>query len=427
MIVKGHTSEGVRSSMQSIADTPQYIQSNEQLCPQCKALMPVHPHYVTWCEQCDWNVKPQQSAKPGSAFDTLYTSIGKTSSQLLFTQINQATAIEPSLTITKALAFLFAAAIHTLTILFAILGIRLLIWGWPNFMAVIGGAICLGCAWVVRPRISKLPKDIVAREKCPALYQLVDRVAQALGTSSIDGIVLNWDFNAAFGQSGWRRRKILYLGIPLFAILDGQEQVAIIGHELAHSVNRDPTRSFVVGGAINSLVQWYSMLRPEHIWSRRHGVENIFMVPCNLLMFAVSQIVYLGMYLLSHLLWRDSQRAEYLADYLATQVAGTAAMLSALDKLHLRSALSLSIERVQKQEFNRKQSLDDLRATAASLPARELERVRRASYLDASRLDTTHPPTLHRVAFLKIRPISECKVGLLDAEAGKIARELSIA
>ena len=102
-------------------------------------------------------------------------------------------------------------------------------------------------------------------------------------------------------------------------------------------------------------------------------------------------------------------------------------MLSALDKLHLGSTLSLSIERVQKQEFNRKQSLDDLRATAASLPARELERVRRASYLDASRLDTTHPPTLHRVAFLKIRPISECKISLLDAEAGKIARELSIA
>ena len=102
-------------------------------------------------------------------------------------------------------------------------------------------------------------------------------------------------------------------------------------------------------------------------------------------------------------------------------------MLSALDKLHLRSALSLSIERVQKQEFNRKQSLDDLRATAASLPARELERVRRASYLDASRLDTTHPPTLQRIAFLKTRPISECKVSLLDTEERKIAHELGIA
>ncbi len=27
-------------------------------CPQCGALCPSDPRYVTWCDQCDWNVRP---------------------------------------------------------------------------------------------------------------------------------------------------------------------------------------------------------------------------------------------------------------------------------------------------------------------------------------------------------------------------------
>ena len=45
---------------------------------------------------------------------------------------------------------------------------------------------------------------------------------------------------------------MLFIGLPLFAILDDAERVSVLGHELAHGVNGDPTRGFVVGTAMIS-------------------------------------------------------------------------------------------------------------------------------------------------------------------------------
>jgi heat shock protein HtpX len=124
----------------------------------------------------------------------------------------------------------------------------------------------------VRPRVPKVHEAIMAREKALALHKLADEVARALDTSPVDGIVISSDFNAGLGQGGRRRRRILHLGLPLVSILNGEERVALLAHELAHSVNGDPNRGFFVGTAISSLAQWHYLLRPNRIWQRQpHG------------------------------------------------------------------------------------------------------------------------------------------------------------
>lgn len=139
-----------------------------------------------------------------------------------------------------------------------------------------------------------------------------------------------------------------------------------------------------------------------------------------------TELIYLYARLLSHLCWRDAQRAEYLADRLAAQVAGTAAMLSLLDKLHVTHARHLlapnPADRERSDHF-----FDDLRARLASIPPREWDRIRRVERLHVSRLDTTHPPTAYRIALLDALPIAPPAITLADDESAALALELAAA
>jgi Zn-dependent protease with chaperone function len=407
--------------MQNVPTTAQPLA--QQPCPTCQASIPVYLEYVTWCDQCGWNLQPQKPSQSLSLFDRLYGAAGKHSSQTLLSAVLRAGSLKPGLTLSRVLAFGIALGVHLLTLGFALLGIRLLIGGWPNPFAILAGIVCLGCAWVVRPRFSRVDERVVLRKQLPALYQLADDIAGALGTQPVSGIVLTWEFNAAFTQVGWRQRSVVYLGLPLLSVLNSQEKVALLAHELAHGANGDVRRGLVVGTAVSSLVEWYLMIRPASLWSYEHGIENIVVVPANLLRLGLSEVVKLVLYVLVHLLWHDSQRAEYFADYLSAQVAGTDAAQTTLNKLHLRDALSLMLSRATWQSRNHS-FLADFRRAVADLPERELERVRRIRQQEGARLNTTHPPTMHRIAFLQARPVMMPKVSLSPDESERLEQEL---
>jgi Zn-dependent protease with chaperone function len=83
-----------------------------------------------------------------------------------------------------------------------------------------------------------MPKEIIKRKYFPALHALVDSITRASGSKDIYGIVLGGRFNAAYTEIGIRRRKVIYLGVPLFYILN-DEEVALISHEIAHGINGD--------------------------------------------------------------------------------------------------------------------------------------------------------------------------------------------
>jgi heat shock protein HtpX len=353
----------------------------------------------------------------------MYDSVGKKLSRGLFEKMLKAESLKPSWTLSKLLAWLFAITVHSFTLALAILGVRLLVVGWLNLSAILGGLLLL-IVWLLRPRFVKPPDEIAPREKLPTLYKVANDIAAVLGTSSVHGIVINEQFNAAFGQVGWRHRKIMYLGLPLFSILDAQERTVLIAHELAHSVNGDVSRGFVIGTAVDALVEWYRILYPDYSVVRVTGFEDLFLIPINLVRLILANIAQLGAFILVHLLYRDSQRAEYLADALAADVAGTEATLSMLEKSHLQKTYRLTVQKTALRRDSRN-FFDELKHNVTQVPEREMERIRRVTQLEDSRLDITHPPTVYRMKLLQNRPPSKPQFVLSSSNLKQIEQEIA--
>ena len=106
---------------------------------------------------------------------------------------------------------------------------------------------------------------------------------------------------------------------------------------------------------------------------------------------------------LLHLLWRDSQRAEYLADRLAATIGGTTAQIGTLRKLYFADEYQQILTWVL-QGAERGGVFAALHRRVAQLPGRELERRHYLARHAQVRLDSTHPPTSYRIAALKTRP-----------------------
>ncbi len=304
-----------------------------------------------------------------------------------------------------------------MTLLALIAGFTLVISGAASCLSLFGGLILIGLAWALRPRPIALPDEvrITPRQEAPQLYALVDQIAGALKARSIDGLIVDADFNAGLSLVGWKRKRILFVGLPLFFIAEPSERIALIAHELAHCVNGDPMRGLVVGSALNTLMHWLSLLRPDSLLSRRYGLPGMF---ANGVMSTLSLAVWLLADGLTHVLYRDAQRAEYLADQLAAQISGTPAMLALLEKMHLRDTFHASWRRAALSQV----PLDffgEFRERIRRLPPRELERIRRAEKLEGSRLDMTHPPTVFRLETLKNHPggTSQLILGVTDSAA----------
>ncbi len=88
---------------------------------------------------------------------------------------------------------------------------------------------------------------------------------------------------------------------------------------------------------------------------------------------------------LLHLLWRNNQRAEYLADSLAATVSGTTGVLGLLDKLPLHGAYRGVGQQVA-LTGSPQQLIAALRHRVATVPPREGERLQRVAALEEARL-----------------------------------------
>lgn len=376
------------------------IETKQQKCPNCGTLIPVDLGYVPWCDHCGWNVKPQEPEKPKNIWEKMYARLGQTASQSLFEKLNRH-ALMPTTTPSRFAGNALAILVHCLTIASALSGLALLILGWPNFFAIFVSIILMGIAWIMFPRFSKKSDKVLSRDEFPMLYALADRISDALHAPPIDLIEIDAQFNASITQVGWKRQWALTIGLPLWEILDNREKLDFLAHEIAHSVNQDPSRGFLVGTAINALINWYVLLHPGQIWASHRGIVGIFMIPFNLIMWGLAGLAWLGLFVLCHLFWRDSQRAEYYADHLGATVSGTGAAINCLRKCYFGPTFLLA---VQRERYNHDENLDffdTLRQYVTQVPERELERKRRVELLQNSRLDVTHPPTPYRIQLLQ--------------------------
>jgi Zn-dependent protease with chaperone function len=395
-------------------------------CPQCGATVPFHQGFLTWCHECSWNLVAP--ATPGSItrFDRLYSAAGRRLGDRMADRLLAADSLEPHVTPTRVAAYAIAALTHTTTLAFAVGGVLLFALAFPNPAAIVVGFLLVGVAFLMRPRIGKLPTErTLTRAEAPALYSLVDDIAHALEVPNVDLIVLDHHFNASWAVLGLRRRRVLTLGLPVLAMLGRQERVALIGHELAHGRNGDSQRGLVVGSAVQALVGFYWTLAPEHFGGAREWSELAFFERIvNVFLWFISRPV-LGLLLLElHLLLRDAQRAEYYADALAARVAGTRAAVSLHEQLLLESTFRFAVQRTA-QARGGADLFAELESAVSGIPDRERERRRRVARLEASRLDDTHPPTAKRLELLEGREPVDAAVVCGAEQAGAIDAELA--
>ncbi|MDY7077222.1 MAG: M48 family metallopeptidase [Chloroflexota bacterium] len=248
------------------------------------------------------------------------------------------------------------------------------------------------------------------------MYEFVDSVATILESPRIEGIVIDEQFNASFGQVGWKRKRILTLGLPLWVILNKEEKVALIAHELAHGVNGDPNRGVIVGSAVYTLARWYSFLRPAYILdvAPGAGIFGLLMIPFNILAFCLSTLPWITGYVLIHLLWHDSQRAEYLSDSLAAKVSGSRGVISLLEKLYFGPVFIETIERLARNQSRNVKLFEELSRRAAETSWEELTRMKNEDRVEGGRLDITHPPTAYRIELLEKKGQTSLEVSQFD-------------
>jgi Zn-dependent protease with chaperone function len=135
---------------------------------------------------------------------------------------------------------------------FALIATQLLPWAAPIIIGVLwmnvelfywlGGAAILLFAWLFRPSFRFSGRELKP-EEAPQLYEELAGLKQKLQVLGRMRVYLDGSFNASaaetrglFGIFG--TRSALTLGIPLLAVLDRQQVLAVVAHEFGHFSRR---------------------------------------------------------------------------------------------------------------------------------------------------------------------------------------------
>lgn len=357
----------------------------------------------------------------------------KTRGDRLFIELNRTPLSKPGLSGAGIAAFAIAIAIHAITLAVLLTGVYVLVTNFPSFFGFAVGGLLMLLGVLIRPRLGGIKSETVLlpRQVAPTLYGLCDRVTTALGGKPVDVVAFDARFNASHGQVGIRRRRVLWIGAPMWNILAADQRVGLLGHEFAHQVNGDLSFGTVVGSAISTLAAWHSTLRPG-VWSPGSGdifgfFETIGQLLARGLYREMRRIVEAIYGLEESLLYRSGQRAEYYADRVAGHVVGTEPLLGLLDSFHLDRVCTLAIRYAARREESDIWASE--RNFVRDFSPMEWERLRRIDARRGTAVDDTHPPTNLRVEMLKSRPqeagaikVSEAESLAIDAEMESVYR-----
>jgi Zn-dependent protease with chaperone function len=372
-------------------------------CPNCSTTLPVHHGYTTWCDQCNWNMQQENPVEPRNLFEKIYMRVGIKSSESLLNTILQNGTSPAKFSGVKLLTYFLAACVHIVSVGFFTIGCFLIGLYYPSPLLILTGLACIIFGWVALPKGYKPETPPLSRKQFPILYQTIDEISAALHTRKVDGIIVDGKYNAGYAQMGFRRRPIIHLGLPLVSILDKQELVAIISHELAHGINGDFQRGFFVNSAIRTLVSWYDLITPDRLFNTRdHSFFlAVGMIIPNLLMLLLSNFIVFLLFLICNLNWRDSQRAEFWADRCAAVTAGKVAAIQMLNKFSYGQLFDFTVLKFINSKGSSGSLIQQFQQLIEQVPDAELERIKRINLLTDSKLNVTHPPTANRISFIQ--------------------------
>ncbi|GAA1608675.1 hypothetical protein GCM10009789_73920 [Kribbella sancticallisti] len=399
-------------------------------CPQCAHQIRVDRRYVIWCDKCDWNVHP--TGTDDQPLPAWRQRLEHKLADTLYRELEHGATHRPGWDAARIGAYLMSAVVLLVPVLSLLAGIALVVFYRPLWLSILLSLIPFGVAVLLRPRAYHLSSDahIVERAQAPTLFALLDEIAAAIGTKPIVAVAVNAIPNVFFARVGWRFQPVLGLGLPLWESLRPQERVAILAHELGHGKNGDARHGWVVGTADSVLCELqatfseepYDQYRQDLIYAR-DGDTSVSLVG-KLLDVTLGNAVRGYAWLLNKVDLRSSQRAEYLADRRAAEIAGSDATARALERTLLAEASYRALERAVRFEKD-VAPLEAVRRAVTEVPAREIERHARVSRIRDTRVDSTHPPTYLRTKLIRARPSQHALVVLGTDQSRAIDRELA--
>jgi Zn-dependent protease with chaperone function len=407
------------------------VQTHESVirCPQCGRQIRTDPGYVTWCDQCDWNVDP---AGPDHKHPAWRVELEHQLADTLYRELERGKAHRPGWDAARVAAYLLSALLLALPVIALLGGIALLVYYRPLWLSIPLAVIALGIGLMLRPRAARLDPDaeLVHRDEAPVLFSLLDEITASIGTQRVTAVALDAEPNVCFLRVGWRFRPVVGLGLPLWTGLGPQERVAVLAHELGHGKNGDARHGWVVGAAESVLEHLEAAFTEqpydEYKLDAAYALDTDTSVGhlTRLINATVGPLIRGYAWLLDRVSLRGNQRAEYLADRTAGEVAGSEAAAWALERTLLADSAYRALERALRFEKD-VPPLEAVRRAVTEIPKREIERRLRVSRLRETRTDSSHPPTYLRTKLIRTRPATSARVVLGLNEHHAIDRELA--
>jgi heat shock protein HtpX len=403
-------------------------------CPRCSATTITKWSAVPWCPSCEWNLArfdPEDSRRAfGWAWlDRLLHRVAYRMTERQFAALAGGPLARRSMTVARAATLAFSVILLAGVLAIAATGVWLVFYDFFGLFTVLG-VVLLGVAWVLRPRVGRLEwytesAEVLDRRTAPTLFALVERVAVAVGAPMPEVILLSDEFNAYTTVVGLRRQRVLCLGAVLWAALDEQERVALLGHELGHFVNGDVRRGLLTQVADRTLGNLADLLRPDADVTAWGGfLDLIAALATRVVLGTLSRVILVLHLLLVSISQRDSQRAEYLADELGAKAGGTAAAIRCDEKFLIEKAIDTVVRR-EALKGNGAAAWRAAAAVARANLAPDIPALRQLSRRNEVSPFASHPPAGLRAAMYERRPALPAAVVLTETDAARIDDELA--
>lgn len=415
-----------------VSPKPMTTAVRTSVCPNCSAEITSDLRSTTWCQACDWNVDPEPAKRLGR-IQRIVTRRADKLALRLFEQVRAHPESQRRGKLVATIVWLLAIAVHLVTVAMLVTAVLLALSS-VIFLPfrVVGAAILVMIAGYVQPfRWRREPEHVaVTRQDAPSLFSLVDEVAAVIGAAPVHVIRLTSEFNAHYFKTRVARKGIT-LGLTLWSILEPQERVALIGHELGHGVNGDLRSTVLVGRALRTLAYWHLLFRPSTRRTHRRAASvagvlvaltEDLLLP--LVLIPITILIGLAGRALELIANRHGQRCEYYADELSARAAGTAGAVALCEKLMIGDTCRRVL--VQAARFSRgADPWREVKAEADAIPPGEWERRRRLAMRQLNRIDVSHPPTRLRADLLRDRPSRVAAVTLTPERSAAIDAELA--
>jgi heat shock protein HtpX len=383
-----------------------------------------------WCPECEWGLDRYEPDRRRPEFGwrwvdrrlfrAAYRLTDRQYSALLGRPVGKGGWGPARVGLAAAAVVLVAAVLATFGA-----GVYLIAHGFPS-LGIVPGTLLVLVAIALWPRLGRLdPRGRrLRREQAPTLFRLIDTVATVVGAPVPHIVEVDSSFNASTASVGLRRRRVLRLGLPMWAVLPPQQRVALIGHELGHFVNGDARRGPLTRVPLTTLGRLAELLRPSKPL-RDQGIPGAIGRALGVVVLGtLRRVVQVGHVGLVWLCLRDSQRAEYLADELAARAAGSTAAARLADTLVLSDSLQL----VARQEARKAVAVNGWLAVAEETRAESAPRLaglRQLSIRDEVSLFAPNPPCGLRARMVESRPYQPAAVTLTAADSARIDEELA--